>query len=46
MANQSTGANGSKSPSAPSAAPATKPKKKLVLDINDVKSVLERKISP
>jgi hypothetical protein len=45
MANQNAGANGSKAPQTPSP-DAPKPKKKLVLDINDVKSVLERKISP
>ena len=35
-----------KPPQKPSAAGVAKPKKKLQLDVNDVDSVLERKISP
>lgn len=45
MATPRPDANGSKN--APKQTPAdAKPKKKLVLDINDVDSILERKISP
>lgn len=45
MANPKPGTTGSKTPATPPA-PGSKPKKKLVLDVNDVQSVLERKISP
>jgi hypothetical protein len=46
MNTQRPGQTGNKALQKPSAPGAPKPKKKLQLDVNDVDSVLERKISP
>lgn len=46
MPNDKPASNANKTTPTPASPDAAKPKKKLVLDINDVQSVLERKISP